>query len=184
MPIAVDCSSIEAGLTLMTPVLCCELVRLWMSNSNQMGVTMANLAVALKAEIQRLARKEIRAQMGVTKRSVAQHRQDIAELKRQNREQGRKLAFLESQEKGRLGTAAPENQSKGIRFSPKWLKAHRSRLGLSAADYGKLIGVSSLTIYNWEQGKAQPRAGKLAALASVRTLGKREIGKRLEMLGS
>ena len=144
---------------------------------------MANLAVALREEIRRLARKEVRSQMGVTKRSVMQHRGDIAELKRQIQDQGRKIAFLESQEKGRLGTATPENQSKGIRFSPKWLKAHRSRLGLSAADYGKLIGVSSLTIYNWEQGKAQPRAGKLAALASVRTLGKREIGKRLEVLG-
>ena len=143
---------------------------------------MANLAVALKAEIQRLARKEIRAQMGVTKRSVAQHRRDIAELKRQSQEQGRKLAFLESQEKARLAKVPLEREPKGVRFSPKWLKAHRGRLGLSAADYGKLIGVSSLTIYNWEQGTAQPRAGKLAALADVRKLGKREIGKRLQVL--
>jgi DNA-binding transcriptional regulator YiaG len=37
------------------------------------------------------------------------------------------------------------------------LKAHRTRLGLSAKDYGKLLGVSSLTVYNWENGKSKPR---------------------------
>jgi len=36
---------------------------------------------------------------------------------------------------------------------------------LSAADYGKLVGVSGLTIYNWEGGKAKPRQEKIAVLA-------------------
>ena len=71
----------------------------------------------------------------------------------------------------------------GIRFSPRWLKGNRERLGISAADYGTLVGVSSLTIYNWEGGKAKPSKNKLAALAAVRGLGKREALKRLEMLG-
>ena len=54
------------------------------------------------------------------------------------------------------------------------MKAQRSRLGLSAADYGKLVGVSGLTIYNWEHGKARPRKAQLAALVTVRGVGKRE----------
>ena len=45
--------------------------------------TMANLAATLKEEVQRLARKEIKAQTGTTKQAVAQYRREIAKLKRQ-----------------------------------------------------------------------------------------------------
>ena len=48
------------------------------------GYHMTNLATALKEEIRRLARKEIRAETLQTKRSSAQHRRDIAALKRQS----------------------------------------------------------------------------------------------------
>ena len=44
---------------------------------------MANLAATIKEEIQRLARKEIKAQTGSTKQAVAQYRREIAKLKRQ-----------------------------------------------------------------------------------------------------
>jgi DNA-binding transcriptional regulator YiaG len=60
--------------------------------------------------------------------------------------------------------------------------ALRARLGLSAKDFGRLVGVAGLTIYSWESGKSRPRQKQLAGLAAVRHLGKREAGKRLEML--
>ncbi|MBS0343479.1 MAG: helix-turn-helix domain-containing protein, partial [Proteobacteria bacterium] len=59
------------------------------------------------------------------------------------------------------------------RFSATRLAAHRSRLGLSAAAYGKLIGMSGATIFLWEQGKSRPSAAQLQRLAAVRALGKR-----------
>ena len=62
------------------------------------------------------------------------------------------------------------------------MKAQRSRLGLSAADYGKLVGVSGLTIYNWEHGKARPRKAQLATLVAARGIGKREALKKLAEL--
>jgi DNA-binding transcriptional regulator YiaG len=40
------------------------------------------------------------------------------------------------------------------RFSARSVEAQRRKTGLSAADYAKLVGVSTLTIYNWEQGKS------------------------------
>ena len=46
-------------------------------------------------------------------------------------------------------------------FSPKAVSAERERLELSAADYGELVGVSALTIYNWEKGKTSPQAAQL-----------------------
>ena len=62
------------------------------------------------------------------------------------------------------------------------MKTERERLGLSADNYGKLVGVSGLSIYNWEQEKARPRESSIAALMSVKGIGKREAAKRLEDL--
>ena len=145
---------------------------------------MPNLASVLKDEISRLSRKEIRKETGVTKRASVQHRRDIAELKRLVGDLSRRVAFLESQEKRRVARPAQDKPSGQIRFSPRWVKAQRERLGLSADDYGKLVGVSSLTVYNWEGGKSKPREEKLAAIAAVRELGKREALRRLEMMGN
>ena len=143
---------------------------------------MPNLASVLKEEICRLARKEIKTQVGVTKRAAAQHRRDIAELKRQVQALTKRLAFLESQEKRRVSKPASETPSGRVRFSARWLKAHRQRLGLSAVDYGRLVGVAALTIYKWEGGKSKPRKEGMAALAAVRGLGRREALKRLAVL--
>jgi transcriptional regulator with XRE-family HTH domain len=38
---------------------------------------------------------------------------------------------------------------------------------------GKLIGVTPLSIYRWEQGKARPRANQLVAIAEARKMGKK-----------
>jgi len=145
--------------------------------------SMADLAGALKNEIRRLAKKEVKAETGATKQAVAQYRRDIATLKRQLREQEKKLAFLENRERQRLESReAGTEPSEGVRFSVRSVKAQRQRLGLSAADYARLVGVSPLTIYNWEKGKTRPRAEQLAALVAVRGIGKREAIARLELL--
>ncbi len=143
---------------------------------------MANLAATLKEEIQRLVRKEIKAQTGATKQAVAQYRREIAKLKRQMREQEKKISFLEVQEKKRLGQPSTEEETEDVRFSARSVQAQRKRLGLSAKDYGKLVGVSPLTIYNWEQGKSRPQKAQLAALVAVRGIGKREALAKLEVL--
>jgi DNA-binding transcriptional regulator YiaG len=145
---------------------------------------MANLADALKEEIRRLARKEIKAETGATKQAVAQYRRDIAKLKRQVGGLEKKITFLEDRERKRLEEPQMNQEElENIRFSARSVKAQRNRLGLSAADYAKLVGVSSLTIYNWESGKSRPRKEQLAALVAVRGIGKREALKRLELLG-
>lgn len=145
---------------------------------------MPNIARVLKDEMTRIARKEIRSQTGATKRAAAQHRRDLAYLKRMVAEFQKEVAFLARQEKKRVKSRpAADETAEGKRFSPRWVRIHRERLGLSAENYGKLVGVSGLSIYNWETGRARPRQQYLAALAEVRGLGKREALKRLEMMG-
>jgi DNA-binding transcriptional regulator YiaG len=142
---------------------------------------MSTLATALKDEIRRLARKEIKAHTGRTAKAVAQYRRDIAQLKRQQRELEKRLALLESQAR----KAAPEAHVNGdARFSARSVKAQRRRTGLSAADYAKLVGVSPLTIYNWENSKSRPRREQLASLVALRGLGKREAQAKLSLLAA
>ena len=141
---------------------------------------MPNVATVLKQEITRLARKEARAQSASSKKAIAQYRRDIAELKRQVRALTKEVGDLRRQQK-RVGRPATHSGNVSVRFSPSWLKSHRERLELSAADYAELVGVSALTIYNWEKGKTRPRQEQLAAWAEIRELGKREAWKRLEM---
>lgn len=144
---------------------------------------MADLAKTLKEEIRRLAKKEVRAETGATKQAVAQYRREIASLKRQLRDQEKKIAFLEDRERKRLKeTPSTDSVEDNVRFSPRSVAAQRKRLNLSAADYAKLVGVSPLTIYNWEHGKSRPRKEQLAALVAVRGIGKREAKRRLELL--
>lgn len=144
---------------------------------------MTTLATALKDEIRRLARKEVKTQSEKTSRMVSQHRRDIAELKRQLQDQQKKIAFLEAQERKRIESPdGVEEPGEDVRFSARSVRAQRRRTGLSAADYAKLVGVSPLTIYNWEHGKSRPRKEQLASLVSLRGIGKREAQAKLELL--
>lgn len=137
---------------------------------------MSNLGSVLKNEITRLARKEIRAHVDPVRRSNTALRREIAELKRQ-------VAQLSKQAspRRRAAESAPvaDTDSTSLRFGIKGLKSLRARLGLSAAEFGKLAGVSGQSIYNWEAGKAVPRRSQLATLAGLRSMGKREARARL-----
>ncbi len=143
---------------------------------------MPDIAIVLREEISRLARKEIRQQVDPLKKSNTELRRTVAGLKAEVASLNRSLRFLQKQEKRRLEKPPVAATGKAIRFSPKWVKADRKRLGLSAKDYASLVGVSSLTIYNWENGKSKPNADRLAAWAEIRGIGKREAQRRLELL--
>lgn len=140
---------------------------------------MPNLASILKSEILRLARREARAELESLKQASARYRGEIAELKR-------RVAQLEKLQ-ARAGkpaskaAAAPEGGEGGIRlrYSAKRLASQRRKLGLSAADMGRLIGVSGQTIYHWEAEKSRPRRAQLEAIAALRGIGKREAKARL-----
>lgn len=122
---------------------------------------MPNLNAAINDHVQRLARRVITRQTKVTRRLTTQHRRDIAALKRQFAALERTVSFLQRQEKRRVAQAPAPEEADGVRFRADGLKSHRARLGLSAENFGKLVGVSGLTIYNWEAGKSKPRKAQL-----------------------
>jgi DNA-binding transcriptional regulator YiaG len=143
---------------------------------------MPNLNSVLNDQIRRITRREIKSQTKTTKKLTAQYRRDIAALKRQVASLQKTVNFLQGQEKRRVASQPAPAKVEGIRFRADGLKSHRAKLGLSAADYGRLVGSSGLSVYHWESGKARPRKEQVAKLAAVRGIGKREAMKRLELL--
>lgn len=142
---------------------------------------MPNLAIALKSEISRLARKELRSEAGSSKKAIATYRHEIAELKRRMQSLEREVIRLR-RGSSRPDTISTPDETSGLRFRAEGFAQHRKRLGLSAREVGLLLNASPLSVYKWESGQARPRAKHLQAIAALRKMGKREAQKRLETL--
>ena len=141
---------------------------------------MANIGTLLKSEIARLCRREIRAELRSVKKVSAAHRRHIAALKREVSALERKAVVL-ARQSARSAEAAPTGSTETTaRFQARGLRSLRKRLGISQAQLAKLLGVSGLTVYNWESGKASPRKERLAAIVALRSIGKRELQERLD----
>ena len=141
---------------------------------------MPNIGTLLKSEISRLCRREIRAELRPMRTASAAYRRHIAALKRQVAALERKAALLEKQG-SRVAAAAPAaKEGEGARFQARGLRSLRKRLGLSQAAFAKLAGVSPLTVYNWEAGRASPSKSRLAGIVRLRAMGKREVLALLE----
>jgi DNA-binding transcriptional regulator YiaG len=143
---------------------------------------MPNIAKILKEEISRVARREIRASLDRTRKSVSNHQREIASLKGQVKDLARQVSALGKALSKAEVTRPEESVSKQTRFVPKGLASTRKRLGLSAADLAKLMGVSAQTIYNWEGGATRPSAAQQAKLVSLRGIGKRQMQAHLAAL--
>jgi DNA-binding transcriptional regulator YiaG len=142
---------------------------------------MLNVAAVLKEEIARVARKEIRRETSSLKKASSAYRLEIAALKRQVLELERRLRQVTKGAQVSHASGANEDSvDKGTRFSARSMASQRRRLGLSAAECGLLIGASAQSIYNWEEGKARPRAQHLPAIFALRDLGRRQANEILE----
>jgi DNA-binding transcriptional regulator YiaG len=143
---------------------------------------MTNIASALKTEIGRIARKELRSEIEPLQKAVSNYRRQIAELKR-------RLEAIERQQKRMVKvipakTSEPQTADTNFRFRAEGFAQHRKRLGLSAREMGLLLDASPLSVYKWEAGQARPRTKHLQAIADVRKIGKREATQRLERLAA
>ena len=147
---------------------------------------MPNIATVFKAEITRLARKEVRENSDGMKKTVATQRTEIASLKRRLQDLEREVKrvakgqnAISDRPRAAASTDSGESSGTGLRFRAKGMAANRKRLGLSAADFGLLVGATGQSVYAWESGKAKPRPEALAAIASLRGIGKLEAQAKL-----
>ncbi len=151
---------------------------------------MTTFADSLKREIARVARKELREEIGAVRKASLVQRSEIAALKKQVKAMQSELNRL-----GKMRTeparAAPTTASaasvaatrgkpgRKVVFTAERLKTQRARLGLTQEQMARLLGVSSLSIWKWESGGAVPRASRVPKILELLALGKREALARV-----
>jgi DNA-binding transcriptional regulator YiaG len=141
---------------------------------------MGKMEQTLKAEIARLARKQMRATYLPLARDVHRLKQTVSALRKTIAVLARLGTELEAQrtaERAKLA-AAPE-EVKASRISPGLIRKLRNRLGISQAELATLVGVSTNAVGFWEQGKSRPTDRNKEALVALRKLGRREVARIL-----
>jgi DNA-binding XRE family transcriptional regulator len=139
---------------------------------------MTTFANQLKSEIAPIAKKEARLRTQQLKKASAQHRSDIAALKRN-------IAALEvtvkklSKSQHKPVLKIEEELTTALRFRAGGFATLRKKYDLSAEQMGKLIGVSAQSVYHWESEKSCPRASQLPAIAAVHKLTKKQAWSKL-----
>lgn len=143
---------------------------------------MSNVMKELKAEIARLARREINREMTPVKRVNAAQRGRIADLGRQLATLQKEVAALRKAA-GNVAPASAANEPDartGFWITGKGVRALRKRLGLTQAAFGHLAGVSTQTIVKWEatQGKVSLRRKATGLrLKEIRAMKKRALSQ-------
>ncbi|GMW02276.1 MAG: hypothetical protein AMXMBFR84_34120 [Candidatus Hydrogenedentota bacterium] len=147
---------------------------------------MPNIAKLLKEEIRRVARKEL-------KEATAKLIRANSELRRSLVQQKRRIAALEKQS-GRLRRmGAPEPQFADeakpggrLRISSTTIKNVRSRMGLTQSEFGRLIGVSGQSVYQWERknGQLRLRNSTRRIFAEVKDFGAKQARARLNEIAT
>jgi DNA-binding XRE family transcriptional regulator len=146
---------------------------------------MTTFADSLKKEIARVARKELRDELGALRKTSLQQRSEIAALKKQLKAlqtQMNRLGRTRAEPAreapsaaGAVGVVAPRGKpGRKVVFTAERLKTQRARLGLTQEQTARLLGVSSLSIWKWESGGAVPRASRVPKILQLLALGKRE----------
>jgi len=142
---------------------------------------MGKLESTIKAEIERLAKREIRKVLVPLKRDVrslkstaSQLRRAVLPLERFAAEEQRALAKRE------VRLEVSPDEVKKSRLSPRLIKTLRKKLGITQKELAILTGVTVGAADQWEKGKFTPKAEKKAAFAALRKLGRTEVKKLLK----
>ena len=139
---------------------------------------MGKLESTVKSEIQRLAKREIRATFVPLRREVRSIRLRLSALSKGITSLNRITKELHLEEAKPRLEATPE-EVKASRLTPDRIRGLRKKLGISMRELGILTGSNLSTILSWEKGKFKPRGEKKATLVALRKMRKREVRKLL-----
>jgi len=137
---------------------------------------MSTVQNALKQEIIRLARREIKQQAAPIVSGIKKLKAVTATLKAE-------LATLQKAKTVAPVGPAPvisDEDVKGARFSGMLIKRLRTRHGLSRNEFGKLLGVTGFAVIAWETNECKPKVDRRKALIALRKMGKRQVAKMLK----
>ena len=140
---------------------------------------MGKVESTIKAEIQRLAKHEVRTVFRPLRKEVWGIRLKLSNLLKSFAPMNRLAKEIaESKAKEPKLTASPE-EVKASRFTPERIRGLRNKLGISQRELGLLVGSTTGAVLSWEKGKFKPRGEKKAALVALRKVRKRDVKKML-----
>ena len=141
---------------------------------------MGKIEKIVKSEIQRLAKREVKAAFSPLRREVYRMRGILAQLSKNFYPVERLVKEqMRSDESNKLKLEASLEEAKISRITPERIRSLRLRLGISQKDLAILVGVSTGAVASWEKGKFHPNLNKKTTLVAIRKLRKREIKKVL-----
>ena len=140
---------------------------------------MSKVEDAVRAEVLRLVRKELRAQVAPLQKEVRQLRRAFSQTRKQ-------LAQIEKRTPKQVKPAtvlaleASEEEISKSRISGNLIRSLRRRLGITQGQLATLVGVSLSAVTLWETNKTRPTGQNRAAIVALRKLGRREVARMLE----
>ena len=168
---------------------------------------MTTFSDAFRSEVLRMARKEIKGELGTLRKTVTAQRSEIAALKRDLKalttqvhalaKAQEKAATIVERQQAALGqskalsdsqqatSGALESEGGKVRggrqfsFSHEALIAKRHALHMTQKELDRLLGVSMVSVYKWETGEVTPRAAQLDRVREVLKMGVRAARKQI-----
>jgi DNA-binding transcriptional regulator YiaG len=138
----------------------------------------------IKAEIQRLAKHEVRTVFRPLRKEVWGIRLKLSNLLKAFAPMNRLAKEIAEEKAKEPKLAASLEEVKASRFTPERIKRLREKLGISQRELGILVGATNGAVLSWEKGKFKPQGEKKAALVALRKARKRDVKKMLaEMAG-
>ena len=142
---------------------------------------MGKVETIIKAEIVRLAKREMKQSFVPLNRQVRSLKATVSQLRKAVQGLQRQAVEQEKMTGGqRLALEATPEEMKKARFSPRLIKSLRKKLGVTQKEMALLAGVTVGAIFQWEKGIFEPRGEKKKTLVALRRLHRREAKKLLE----
>lgn len=140
---------------------------------------MSKFEDAVRAEVLRLVRKELRAQVAPLQKEVRELRRAFSQTRKQLA-QIEKLTPKQAEPATVLALEASEEEISKSRISGNLIRSLRRRLGITQGQLATLVGVSLSAVTLWETNKRRPTGQNRAAIVALRKLGRREVARMLE----
>ena len=136
---------------------------------------MPDFKQTFQEEVRRLARKELKAldeKIAEQKKTINALQKRINELEKK---QSQSVAAAAKPADAEKAQAAPAQEGRKVRFSPKSLVKFRKKFNLSQKALAILLGVTPFTVSHWEIGKNRPRTVQIESFNALVKLGKRKL---------
>jgi len=149
---------------------------------------MSNVVRVLKEEIARISKREAKSATEGIGKANTWLRKTVADLKKRVlliEKENKRLAAMMKKYQVQSPQQPDVEEGKKARFTSRGIKSLRSRLRLSQADFGKLLGTTPGAVYLWEKkdGALSLRDKTKAAILSIRGLSAKEAKEKLAELG-